>query len=292
VANPKPPIRTSDNDPRVNRHFELHREAIEIVQKSPIVSGTLIAGIELPDDQVVRIRHGLGGPYRAIFLSPPRIPAGATPTVVESNGYELLASEETSGDASSFTFSGLDGDTDVAYFIRMMIANESGADRRYRLKMNGVAYGSGAYNSIRLSTDGTTVSTLEYTDHLRLSIGMGDENTLFSTINVYAKSGSRRGYQGIAGKIGTSSAFDVVNGRWKNEVDNLTSITVESLDTSDVLATGIYAGSRFEIFRVGGQVNVPSGSIHEEPGNDTKREFWLKARGFGTTVTVNAWVVP
>lgn len=72
---PPAPVRLADADAeRVRRS---HAEAIRELQAVPIVGGSLVRDIELPDGVNVPVPHGLGR-KAAVFISPAQFSGSAT----------------------------------------------------------------------------------------------------------------------------------------------------------------------------------------------------------------------
>jgi hypothetical protein len=94
-----------------------------------------------------------------------------------------------------------------------------------------------------------------------------------------------------AGPGTSTSAIDLVNGGWSDESTKMTSLMIGTYDgTTDNQSGGFGAGSWLELYRQATETLTATagiGMITEVAGADPMSEIWLRADGYGSSVTVN-----
>lgn len=170
-------------------------------------------------------------------------PTGAITSPYIKGAWVRLDSQVLSGAGSSVTFSGLDGDRDVVYFLSVM-GKASGGTTSDRIRFNsdtGTNYG---YQY--LDGTNTTTGASRGTSQAQIPGGAASVGNYSTAVMVlFAKSGFIRPgvVEALTTLNGTSISSETVYGTiWNNTADNITSIEVST-------ASNNYAiGSQFELY--------------------------------------------
>lgn len=222
---PKSPSRTATDDVAINRTLDQHKQTLDDLTDSPFVQGRLIEGIELPDNTVVKIRHGIGRKVRSYTLTQPRYPAGTdvTTTTVRRSDWELVDSHFFDSPASSYTFDttsigAMDGDLWPFWQIRGYLVNSSANTLRYIIRPNGLARNANFYTRFLQVTGDTNTGTSTNTeanlgllsdddaDEMRLTGPVTAGNTVYVQAQAYTTSGNKRTWQSICNRFVTTGA--------------------------------------------------------------------------------------
>jgi len=148
--------------------------------------------------------------------------------------------------ATSVTISGLDGNTDISYWIVARIIGGTTAD--IYLQPNGDTASN--YGSQRLVGNNTTVSALRNTSEtgLKFDSVLANNVTMIKGI-LYAKSGYGRTFNGETMNQVTGTTINGVvrwDSVWNNTADNITSLVLLSS-----AASGLGIGTFIEIYALG-----------------------------------------
>jgi len=158
-----------------------------------------------------------------------------------------IATHDTVGSAeTSFSFSGLTGDTDVIYQIRGMIVNAINGSNNIFMQPNADATAANYDNEQGFDENGSAGASNTGGSATGIQLinakNLNDITVFFGEL--YAKTGVNRTYVGFCGDA-MGATFDSLRqtGVWKNTATQITSLTI--IDSS---ATGIGVGSHFELW--------------------------------------------
>lgn len=163
--------------------------------------------------------------------------------------WEMINSSSTLTAGTTFSFTGLDGNTDVEYKFIFRIVGGNAATTLYWTSCNNDTAQNYGYNNIYASGGGAPASEVSTTAQglvCGITGGVG-HLSMFDT-TMYAKSGHGRTLSGsmqnrtIPATKTISYAYFTTS-VWSNTADNITSITVWASQTN-----GIGVGSYFEIW--------------------------------------------
>lgn len=161
-------------------------------------------------------------------------------------GLTLIERKILTANATTSTFSGLDGNTDGAYFLRAHIKNNAGADATYTMRPNGLTTNQG---HVVLQTDGTNITTAIGST---LPIGVVQAAAFcdsYTEFNAKANPNSQayaRGGMSRSGGLFTAIDYIILHHlRWNETSTNITSIDIVSNQTN-----GLGNGSELELYRV------------------------------------------
>jgi len=190
-----------------------------------IIAAAIINNIQ---DAIVAIEQTLGknpqGSYTTVKDRLDAIQPGGRWELVE----EVTITEGT----DSYTFSGLDGDSDEEYLLVFRIRSQVGSTNIYRLRFNGDSGGN--YDWQRQRTHGSAVdaSSLHGSSFIEIAI-QADAGCfiVFGEAHIFAKSGYARPVR-CHSQCDDSPEADTYlyyfGGHWRNTTDNITSISIES----------------------------------------------------------------
>lgn len=161
---------------------------------------------------------------------------------------ELIENHDFSGAATSFTFSGLDGDTDEVYLLLYKIVKNTASTMVTSLRPNGVttnqltAYSYGGLVGGGAVSGGTSVAALAIGSN-----GLGNGAVEVGLVYLSAKTGTRRlGHGEWSQSEGADNLLYLRNAlHWTDTATNITSIDV----VADV-ASGIGAGSYARLYKL------------------------------------------
>lgn len=167
------------------------------------------------------------------------------------NGFGVLLKDETLTVASSsHEFTGLDGDTDQQYLLRIFTVMASVVYPH--LTLNG---DTGAnYDCLSIDIGKTGLQSGELLATTKFTIGSAQDTNeqSFMDVSINARSGDGEG-RVMAASCYTngSGAGDIhfYTGQWANSVDNLTSIQV--ISGAPWAANEFGVGSRFQLYKFG-----------------------------------------
>lgn len=165
---------------------------------------------------------------------------------------QLVEHKEISIDATSVTFSGLDGNTEFLYRLVGRIVKAAASGGLYTIEPNGVAAGAGTHRSVIHTV--TTISSGESArDDLLIANPSSSETLVLLDLILMARIqvqgvNSIRHYQGSSfyslPALTTIFAQDYW-GAWKDDTNNLTSLKI-LCDT----ASQIRKGSHFSLYKM------------------------------------------
>jgi len=140
----------------------------------------------------------------------------------------VLIEEKTVSEATEITFSNLDGDKDIEYYLEFYCYYTcTGYGLTYLLPNNVTTDLSGHYHRFWAgSTSGST-----YTDKIPLSYAGANGNTvyLYGFVNMYVKKDSEKMFIGETTARAPDYHFvHMINGSWINTTDNLTNLKIKS----------------------------------------------------------------
>lgn len=164
-------------------------------------------------------------------------------------------SGELAAAVTSYTISGLDGNTDIRYRLISRVVNGYNGASDYLLRFN--ADSGNNYGRQYVLGTGSTASAARNTPLSAVTSFANNAalgNISLTDMNVFAKSGAVRTLisKHIFSVSGTTVTYIMLQGHsWNNTADNLITMTIAS-DTSG----GIGIGSRFILLK---EVHVPSG---------------------------------
>jgi hypothetical protein len=161
-------------------------------------------------------------------------------------GWQLVEEKVFTEAATSYTFSGLNGDVDEEYRVISRLVNGYDGSCVYRIHPNNDSGSNYGYQWVQ--GDNTTASALRgSTSGLSLN-GLATLNYIgFSDTIIYAKSGSTRTaiQKRTANITGTTvTSISLWGESWNNTTDNITSLVMQASQ-----ANGIGIGSHFYLFK-------------------------------------------
>ena len=186
--------------------------------------------------------------------------------------WELIQSTDIATAATSFTFSGLSGDTDGEYMVVARIVGNGSFD--YGIYPNGdtTAANYGLQNTDSLGS--STFASSGTSSGMFIAVTNAAGQLSYGTAILYAKSGFVRTYTAtIAGALSGASASSALfsTGTWNNTASVITSLLVQANNGSSVVANGLGVGTHLELWAqrsVGG-----SGGSATPGGANTNVQF-------------------
>jgi len=219
--------------------------------------------------------------------------------ISSGGGFALIETKRISAATTSVTFSGLDGDTDEAYYLTFRIKFVGGIGKRLDWRPNGLT--TNQASDRHYHADNNTHTRESYTSLVMTYSGGTADVLATGSMLIEAKTGLGRSYtvQAMHSESGITHGMDV-GGLWNETTTNLTSI-----DFVSSVANGIGADSVISLYKVkrtssgagGGSGDVLSTNTNtftattaspikikpaSAPVADTKL-FDLQATGAGTT---------
>ncbi len=233
-------------------------EVWQALAAHPLINGQFYEDITLnTTGGYTRIPHSLGRKYRG-FLDVRGV--GLTEDQRNTNKekeiwlYQEAApvfldyQEVTGADVAAVTFSGLRGDTDLEYWVRGYVVNNSGGALEYHLRPNGA---STNLSSVIVSSTGAAVTTATSTT------GLWVANTSVSAwfeAHLFAPTGQDRAHWAISSED-NNGRQRVFTGNWDETTTEITSLQVFCSSTE------IGVGSKFWLYA--------------RTNRATKASFWL-----------------
>jgi len=153
------------------------------------------------------------------------------------SGLVLVEKKVFTANATSYTFSGLDGNTDGVYKMIAQIKNGTGATRFYTIRPNGATSNiSSAYHVAGNAVNSAAADTVWYLCGATAS-GWGQGEALIYAIQSSHSVSLPRSFQSMSGY--TDGVMKVLNcvGLWNETSTNLTSLDVVA-DASNGIADG------------------------------------------------------
>jgi hypothetical protein len=166
-----------------------------------------------------------------------------------NNLYQVVYdSEELEAATNSVTITDLDGDTDHEYELICRFVNDDGSDSGYYIRFNGDTDANYGIQYLRGNDASAQAGVNQNDNQIYLATSNAAQDYLtFATCHIYAAKNDIRLTLGRGAEDMTSTTPTIVSnisGSWDNKVDNLTSLTVASTQTS-----GIGIGSRIILLR-------------------------------------------
>ena len=164
--------------------------------------------------------------------------------------WELIAETDITGSAATtFTWSGLTGDTDCVYKIKGFNKNSYAGAMAVYVRLNNDSGTTSGYQYMK-SEDAvdTAISASNNTYFTILNLAELESDISFGECVLYAKSGENRMGITLAAQAVTGEDVDEVTmwgSIWNNSADEVTSITVVASQ-----ADGLGIGSHYELWRL------------------------------------------
>jgi hypothetical protein len=172
-----------------------------------------------------------------------------------TGGWELIRDETISKNTTSFTLSGLNGDSDILYLLLVHYRNPTGEGVCCDIRFNNDSGKN--YNGIVTYSDGSVVATTVRNNRSELgfvgAIGTDSGSNLnigWGSALIYAKSGTPRTV--LIDVYEPTARLDFKGWHWDNASDNITSMVLVANSAGRDIPEGIGAGTRILLFRMKG----------------------------------------
>lgn len=169
--------------------------------------------------------------------------------IPSEKAWRLIAETDITTNTTSYTFSGLNGDTDVEYEVRARLVNAIAGNSDYYLILNGDNTGG---NYGYLSTYGANPQADSLDDSsfawggLIICSAVNTGGTCLTKTSLYAKSGYRRLGQVQFGSFNSTTSYMHATALvyWSNTGSNITTMTITGATNALGVGTNIQVWAR------------------------------------------------
>ena len=156
--------------------------------------------------------------------------------------WELIDSHVSSSDEASFSFTGLDGDTDLIYKLVYDIRTPNGVTVYYDLRPNGLTTN---LETQMMAGTGTSSAISELANHLAISFTNNERSV--GEMTIAASAGAMRATAGFDCRASApiDSVALVYGGIWNDTSTNITSFTIAVSTGNNILQN-----SRFYLYKL------------------------------------------